>query len=39
MIDAKKKSGKSLGKPKMGKLFPLETKGARGKLTGGKKGK
>ena len=37
MMDAKKKAGKG----KVGKMFPLETKGARGKLPmgGGKKGK
>lgn len=43
--DAKKKTGWSAGrrpgKPgKVGKMFPLEKKGARGKLTkGSKKGK
>ena len=33
--------GKSaMGKGKVGKMFPIETKGARGKITGGsKKGK
>lgn len=41
MDDAKKKggwsAGKKPGKPgKVGKLFPLESKGARGKLTSGK---
>jgi len=34
MQDAKK-----AGKGKVGKQFPLEKKGAKGKLTGGKKGK
>jgi hypothetical protein len=30
----------AMGKPKMGKMFPLESKGARGKITSGaKKGK
>lgn len=35
MMDAKKKAGKG----KVGKQFPLETKGAKGKISGGKKGK
>jgi len=30
---------KAMGKPTVGKLFPLEKKGQKGKITGSKKGK
>lgn len=37
MEDKKAKKGGSLGKPKMGKMFPLESRGQKGKITSGSK--